>query len=345
MTLWSPSDKIKQMNEKSIGIDVAREAGVSPKTVSLALRGMSGVSAETAGRVATAARRLDYSGRKPGSDIALLVPRPESFYGEFSSCLQRNLPANVEGCVRSVFTNLDRSLESDLLDDMARARVGAFVIVNPLVPWSRLSRLVSERRPMIVIDGPKFPESPGLTQIRVGYGSGVEQALEHLIELGHRRVACMVGPTTLVRNREIKAAYSGAVQQGEIFRDPNYLIEINGFGRTDDFELGYKGFRRFQEGTRNLPTALLAANDELAIGAMAAMRERETEIPADVSVIGFNDGQFAEYIIPRLTTVGINYVRLARICLDILGYPEEPRNPLQTFGVTLLRRNSTGPAP
>lgn len=335
------------MGERTTYRDIAREAGVGTKTVSHALRGMGGVSHEVVERVRATAQSLDYPGsnRKLASDIALLVLRPDSFCGEFASCLQRGLPANVEGDVRTGFTYLDRSLEKDLLDDMARARVGAFILVNPLTSWQRLRRLVSERRPMIVIDGLEFPESPGLTQIKIDYGAGVRQALDHLTQLGHRQVACMVGLTTLVRNREIKAAYKEAVRQGEIFRDPNSLIEINDFDRIDDFELGYKSFKRFQEDTRNLPTALLTANDELAIGAMAAIRERKAEIPAVVSVIGFNDGQLAEYIIPRLTTVGINYVRLARICLDILEHPEEPRNPLQTFGVTLLRRNSIGPAP
>ncbi|RXH57873.1 Maltose operon transcriptional repressor MalR, LacI family [Granulicella sibirica] len=199
--------------------------------------------------------------------------------------------------------------------------------------------------PTVVVSGHREPE--GTINIRLNHKLAAELALDHLIELGHRKIAIIKGQVfssdTQIRWKSIVAA---AKRRGLVL-DSTLVEQLDGLGPGN--ELGYAATRRLLEGGRQF-SALFAFNDSAAIGAMKALVEAGLKVPGDVSVVGFDDVQGAAFQSPGLTTV-VQPLRemgslAASTLLDkILGRPTPSNSKVWTVDPGFVVRGSTGPLP
>jgi LacI family transcriptional regulator len=150
-----------------------------------------------------------------------------------------------------------------------------------------------------------------ISNIMVDYASGISQAVEHLIGLGHRHVAFIGGPADLKSARIRQSAFLKAMQKRGM-GDPAWIETGN--HRIDG---GFQAMSRMLERTP-LPTAVLSSNDLTALGALHAIRRKGLRVPDDISVVGFDDIALAEFTEPPLTTVRLPREEIAGKAFEAL---------------------------
>ncbi|KQW48716.1 hypothetical protein ASC77_08245 [Nocardioides sp. Root1257] len=284
--------------------DVARDVEMSTATVSRALRGLPGVSDETRERVMESARRLGYvpspsaAGLASGQTrtVAVIVPRVTQWF--FAAIVQGAEEVLRERGYDLLLYNLagdpsarHRVFETSLLTK----RVDAVLVLSLKPSPDELERLRQLGRPVTVIGA----DMPGWATVRIDDHEAAATATRHLLELGHRRIAYLGGATEGVLDFTAPSA-----------RLAGYRCTLEEAGvelRADleaDGEFTVTGGQRAAEQLLGLdppPTAIFAASDEMAIGALRAARELGVRVPEDLSVIGIDDHEMASYF--DLTTV------------------------------------------
>ena len=168
---------------------------------------------------------------------------------------------------------------------------------------------------------------------------GARLATEHLLALGHRRIAHIAGPAGLRVSRARRQAHQAALRAAGLRSDPAVVEgDLTEGG-------GYAAALRLLDGPGAPPTAVFVANDLMAIGAMAAVRSRGLTVPADLSVVGFDDIHLAAYTSPPLTTVHQPAREMARRATEVLlaaiASPGDRRPRRAIFDATLVVRGST----
>lgn len=291
----------------SVGIsEVARLAGVSTATVSRALSGRGAVSAATKQRVEIAAAELDYvvssnasslaSGRT--RNIGVLLPVLDRWY--FTSVLSGAQQALLHAGYDLTLYSLDGSgsertqvFEHFLL----RQRVDAMIAVSLELSPQEVSRLHELRKPVVGIGGP----IPGVPTVSIDDIAIATLATEHLLTLGHTRIGHIGGAPEFDADfhlpRQRQQGYEEALRAADLVPDPRIV-------RNADFttEGGYRAAKQLLGlPARERPTAIFAASDEMAIGAMLAARDLGLEVPGELSVVGVDDHDLAEFF--GLTTV------------------------------------------
>jgi LacI family transcriptional regulator len=155
------------------------------------------------------------------------------------------------------------------------------------------------------------PAEKLISNIQIDYLKGISQAIDHLIELGHRQIALISGPQT---NRAAGALQKAMIEELEKRRLRPFPILESNF-KVD----GGASAVRMILGQPSLPTAIFCGNDLIAMGAMSALEEAGVKAPEDVSVIGFDDIFFAQLARPPLTTVSVPRVRLGELAFKALS--------------------------
>ena len=291
----------------SVGIsEVARLAGVSTATVSRALSGRGAVSAATKQLVEIAAAELDYvvssnasslaSGRT--RNIGVLLPVLDRWY--FTSVLSGAQRALLHAGYDLTLYSLDGSgsertqvFEHFLL----RQRVDAVIAVSLELSPQEVPRLHELRKPVVGIGGP----IPGVPTVSIDDIAIATLATEHLLALGHTRIGHIGGAPEFDADfhlpRQRQQGYEEALRAADLAPDPRII-------RNADFttEGGYRAAKQLLGlPARERPTAIFAASDEMAIGAMLAARDLGLEVPGELSVVGVDDHDLAEFF--GLTTV------------------------------------------
>ncbi len=326
--------------------DVARHAGVSIATVSRTINAVPTVDKELAARVRRSIQELNYfpntqarslvSGRS--RLLGLLISEitnpffPELIRGFEDVVIEHNYelligstnyePRRLEVCIRRM---VERNVEG--------VAVMTFGIEAPL-----LEELVARNIPMVFVDMPV--ESERAQALHVDYEQGIGEAIEHLRRLGHTRIAFVTGP---MRQRTCQLrleAYTRAMEQCGLVVQPALVIPGDhtltcGLGAAD-------ALLRLKD----RPTAVLCSNDMMAIGVLRHLAAAGVRVPGEISVIGYDDIQLAEYVYPPLTSVCMSRSDLARGAFSVLrAYIE--KTPLQQptrIPTRLVVRESTGPA-
>jgi LacI family transcriptional regulator len=288
--------------------DVAREAGVSRTTVSFVLNERPDVKLpdQTRQRVFDAAERLGY---QPNASARRLA----GGRSHVIALVMRQSPAQVAS---------DAGLAETLRGLAAAARAGGFrVMVEPLAPdgphATYTALLRSQHADGLVISGPRvddpsllelvhdgFPivlqgDLPGVScpSVDVDNVAGARGAVEHLIALGHRRIACITNaPLVYTAAQERLAGYHEALAAAGIPADPDLVIE-GGFDASSGHRAMAELLARAEFG------AAFVASDVVALGAIGALRAAGKQVPEDVSIVGFDDIPLAAYFDPPLTTV------------------------------------------
>ncbi|HEY2073217.1 MAG TPA: LacI family DNA-binding transcriptional regulator [Gaiellaceae bacterium] len=294
--------------------EIADLAGVSIATVSRVLNDRPDVSVATRDAVLEVAERhgfvLKRSPRGRTGLIAVTVPLIE---GSYFAAMLGGIADAVEGAgmklllLRTGFDGARRvPLRERLQPDSAD---GAVLMLPPESPVELFE--LQETMPIAVID-PRVPIDEGIPCVAATNAAGADAATEHLLGLGHRSIGVIAGPRGWAATEERWQGYHAALARAGIGPEPR-LAE---FG---DWEIpsGRTAAARLLE-LPERPTAIFAFNDEMAIGAMLAARERGLQVPDDLSVVGFDGVERGELLQPQLTTVRQPLAEMGRTAVSLL---------------------------
>lgn len=305
--------------------DVARLAGVSPSTVSLTFAESERVSPDTARRIWAAADSLGYrpnplaQSLKRGHSrmIGMLVGDISSpFFGRLLKAVEKR--ALERGYLMIVSdTGGDPARELEMLDQLVGQRIGGLMLSPHGVDADYAARLGRIATPMVMID---HRAQVALDYVASDSRLAAAMLTDHLINLGHRRIAQIAGPAQLYTAAERITGFREALAGAGIPPDESLIVD----GRYRDTE-GYAQTMRLM--TRpDRPTAIVAANNMMALGALQAIQELGFACPADVSLAMIDDVPWSSVIQPRLTMVEQDIEEIARISMDFLVERMEARD-------------------
>jgi DNA-binding LacI/PurR family transcriptional regulator len=325
--------------------DVARRAGVSISTVSRVTNGKGTVNREMAERVWRAVRELNY---QPDPQARALVSGRSHIIGLmvteitnpfFPELIQRFEQVAVESGYEVLLastpndaTSIAKSVRRMLQRKVDGVAVMMFGREAPI-----LEELASHAVPLVVMDG--APAFPKIDAVRVNYDEGICQAVAHLVELGHQAIAFVSGPLEQASARLRRDAFEKALRSYHLKLRHDLAIEGD-----HTLEGGMAAMTQLLART-NPPTAVVCSNDLTAIGVMHCLFEAGKQAPADLSVIGFDDVQIAQFMLPPLTTVRMSCADIAQVAFATLRHRIEPTStghavaPVET---KLIVRQTTG---
>ncbi|MFI7128128.1 LacI family DNA-binding transcriptional regulator [Nonomuraea sp. NPDC050153] len=282
---------------------VAASAGVSVATVSKVLNGRSDVAPTTRSLVQSLLREHDYIAPSPRRDGAVATDTVEvQFDDDFSTysteIIQGLVGAGAEagvGIVVSVRKKIDHA--AAWARDLAAAGRRALICVTcDQLTTRQLTALSRVQVPLVVIDPLHMPHASVTSVGSTNFAGGLA-ATQHLLSLGHRRIAYIGGPATAACNQARLHGYRAAMEAEGVPVPPAYTRSGH-FRYEDGLEYGAAVLDLPER-----PTAIFAGCDESALGVMEAARARGLRVPEDLSIVGFDDTQMARMASPPLTTV------------------------------------------
>jgi DNA-binding LacI/PurR family transcriptional regulator len=325
--------------------EVAKRARVSTATVSRTINRTGAVRADTAERVWSVVRKLGYH---PNTNARALVSGRTHLLGliisdianpffpelvkSFEEIALRN---GFEVLVANTGYNIDRMSHS--VRRMLERKVDGVAVITSEMKKELIAQMEERQIPMVFLDTGKVRNR--ISNIKVHYGQGIREAMEHLFQLGHERIAFISGPLELRSAMTRRSSFLKWLRRYQLLRDEK-LIET-GNHKIDGGESAMKRLL----GLAQRPTAVLASNDLTAIGALRAIYNARLLVPDDVSVIGFDDIDFSQFTQPPLTTIRLSRAKLAEKAFDALsnviaGKSKKGREyDLETH---LIVRSSTG---
>lgn len=323
--------------------DVARAAGVSTATVS---RYLAGTRVRTADAITQAIERLGYqpsdlaralrSGRH--GSIALIVPDVSN---PFFAAVAKGVENEARAAGLRVLlgnSNEDAQLEDELVDALAKSADG--LILAPVVEEGRSeSTLLNLDAPVVLVDRQVHDED-GFDRVMADNAGGIRLAVDHLVALGHTRIATISGPLYSTPGRARHEAFVASTAAHGLTVPAEYLE----FG--DFREEGGRAAAARLLGLRRPPTAIVVANNLMTFGALHALQIAGTRVPADVSVIGFDDHALAPLLQPPLTVIRRDEEAQGAYAAELLlrrisGDAPETGHQALTLPVELVVREST----
>jgi LacI family transcriptional regulator len=347
--------------------DVARLAGVSAATVSYVLNGLANdrvpISEETRKRVFAAIEELDYepdaraqalrSGQT--KTIGLIVPdiRNPHFWQTADGVEQELRAAGYHLLLSSA--DLSPEYREDIFKELSRRRIDGLILMSTLIFQSEgaqktLTQLLKRRFPIA-----RIGDHPTIDCVVSNYQAATLEAMAYLLSLQHQRIGLIYGvrppwdslgtadlPVDAAGGLDRLLPYQDCLRSAGLPVDPERVITC-GTTIEDGYQAALQLLRRSAR-----PTALLVINDLLAIGALRAASDMGLRVPADLSLVGYDDIPLASYLTPRLTTSSKDMVRVGREAVKmLLGRIRDPDQPYQRVAVQarFIIRESTGPAP
>jgi DNA-binding LacI/PurR family transcriptional regulator len=298
--------------------DVALRAKVSIATVSRTINRVPTVGPELARRVWKAIEDLDYY---PNTQARGLVSGRSRLFGlVISEITNPFFPELIQGfediAVEHGYeiligsTNYDPRRMNLVIRRMLERKVEGVAVMTFGIEEPLLQQLAARKIPLALIDF-ELP-SPLASTLRIDYGAGLLQAVQHLAALGHRKITFISGPRILHSARARVEAFRIATKAAKIPTADARVIEAD-----HTLEGGMRAF----EGLRargELPTAIMCSNDMTAIGVLRSAYSTGLRVPKDLSLIGFDDIRFAQFTTPPLTTVQMSRADLARAAFQAL---------------------------
>lgn len=326
--------------------EVAKAAGVSMITASRAIRGLGYVSEATRQRVLQAAEQLHYQpdmlAKRMRGDTGNLIG---VFINNFGSVVMHELISAISQEARRLgydlvvfhaqsFNEPGRAATSDMLRKLCEG----LLLVLPNTFDHYLDRLEKDRFPCVLVNfAARKMELPVVVcQNR----QGARDAIDHLLRLGHRRIGFIAGTPFTGQSAERQRGYVDALCAAGVDIDPALIVEgdftqVSGFPAAEHLL-----------SLADPPTAIFAANDEMALGALDAIRTRGLSVPDDISLVGFDDIPAARYAYPALTTLSQPFadmgVRAVKELVEIMKGKEVAAQRIE-FATPMALRGSTGP--
>ncbi|HJQ31653.1 MAG TPA: LacI family DNA-binding transcriptional regulator [Pyrinomonadaceae bacterium] len=326
--------------------DVAREAGVSTATVSHVINGTKYVSDDTRRRVLDAIKRCEYS---PNAHARSLASGRSNMLGLLISDISNPFfPELVKSIEAAAFergynvillnTNYDPERAAEYVRRLSELKMAGVALMTSELD-SELFEAVTRRQVSVVFDSTDLT-GERMSNICVDYAAGIEEAVRHLVSLGHRRIAHIAGASRIPSGVIRREAFLDFMKR-HLPEEPEPAVYEGDF-RLDG------GRRAASEilASKELPTAVVAANDMMALGAMREFRKAGLSIPGDISVVGFDDISFAALAEPPLTTVCSPRAEIGRRVVEalvaLIERPEEKGTELR-IPTHLITRDSTAP--
>lgn len=327
--------------------DVARQARVSIATVSRVVNRIATVDPVLAERVWKA---VDEVGYVPNTQARALVSGRSRILGLivseitnpfFPELVQEfdNLAVEQGYEVMIGSTNYDPERTELLIRRMIERKVDGVAVMTFGIEEALVQKLVKQGFPLVFVDA--GPELPNVRVLKVNYGEGIRQAVEHLATLGHCRIGFISGPLNMRTAATRRDAFKSAMAERGFAVSAEAIVE-----GKHTMESGRAAMEKLLRAAE-LPTAVVCSNDMTAIGVLHALEETTHKVPRNISVVGFDDIHLAQFMLPPLTTVQMSCRELAEAAVEALragietGHAKAAQREWP-IGTRLVVRRSTG---
>jgi DNA-binding LacI/PurR family transcriptional regulator len=326
--------------------EIARRAGVSTATVSRAINRVPTVDPKLARKVW---RIIDELGYVPNTQARSLVSgRSRTFGLIVSEITNPFFPEIVQVFEDTAVQNGYEIMLTSTIHDpkrmelsvrrMIERRVEGVAIMTFGMEEAVLDHLTNRNVPLVFVD--VGPSRPRVSNIRIDYLRGIRQAVQHVAALRHKRIAFIAGPSEIKSAVARRSAFVQSMQEIGLEIDRHLIVEGD-----HTVESGVRASENLLN-LKNRPTAILCSNDMTAIGVMRKAFELSISIPADLSVIGFDDIRLAQFVVPPLTTIQMSQTELARIAFsalmaDVKRETPAPNGTEYKLETNLVLRDST----
>jgi LacI family repressor for deo operon, udp, cdd, tsx, nupC, and nupG len=324
--------------------DVAADVNLSISTVSRALTRPGMLRPETVEKVREAVDRLGYQPNFIARDLKLrstglafvVVPNLHPFFLEVMRGIE-NAAREIGYTVVMGHTDRQAKREGEFFDQVLSRRADGIILVSSADAEALAAR--KQLPPTVVaVEG---VETMALPTVRVDHTRAAVEATQHLIGLGHKAIAHIAGPQASPMARHRREGFLATLKEAGLSAGEETIAQ----GQST-IESGAQAMRALLARSPR-PTAVFCANDEMAIGAMRAIREAGLNVPGDVSVVGFNDQGLAEVVDPPLTTIhvpseALGYQAMHKLVHVLAGEATELD---EVFPVRLVVRGTTAPPP
>jgi LacI family transcriptional regulator len=333
-------------------VDVARLVGVSRATVSYVVNDVPNarVPDETRQRILDAIEELGYEpdaraqALRSGSTktIALIIPDlGNPHFCEYATGIEEAARALGYHLIISS-TTMNDEYAVDIFKDLARRRFDGLILASSFILESEEAQSTfdqfQERQLPIV----ELTDIYGVDSVSADYSEATREVMSYLLSLGHRRIGLIYGVGGHQLGQDRLEPYLEALEAADIPIDDELIMEC---GPT--IEAGYQAALKLLQLTSR-PTALIAINDLLAMGAVRAAADLKLRVPDDLSLVSYDNIPMANYLVPRLTSVTKDARTLGRKAFELLlariQDPDRPRQQVQC-PAKLIIRESTGRAP
>jgi len=307
--------------------DVAERAGVSIATVSRTVNRIPSVNAELAKRVW---RAIDEVGYLPNTQARALVSGRSRMLGlivsEITNPFFPELVQEFENLavaqgyeVLIGSTNYEPERTESLIRRMLQRNVDGVAVMTFGIEEELVQKLVEREFPLVFVDA--GPDLPNIRVLKVDYGEGIRQAVQHLAALGHRSIAFITGPLHLRSAMARRDAFVKSMAEIGLTAPSQHIVE-----GTHTMEGGMAKMERLLA-LGDLPTAVMCSNDMTAIGVLHALYRTTHNVPDEISVVGFDDIHLAQFMLPPLTTVQMSCLHLAAAAVEGLRAGIERDHP------------------
>ena len=292
--------------------DVARLAGVSQQTVSRVLNDSPHVRADTRARVLEAVRKLEYRPNRLARALVTgrtrtlgVVSFETTLHGPASTLLGIERAAHDAGYVVSIASigSLESASVAGAIERLSEQAVDGILVIAPQESAAQALRHLRSDVPVVATEAGAHD---GVPLVAVDQVAGARAATEHLLDLGHPTVWHISGPLDWYEARDRIDGWRATLDAAGALPPP---VLAGDWSARSGYELGLRLAR--EPGV----SAIFAANDQMALGVIRALHERGLRIPADISVVGFDDIPEAAYFTPPLTTVRQNFNEVGRRAL------------------------------
>jgi LacI family repressor for deo operon, udp, cdd, tsx, nupC, and nupG len=326
--------------------DIAREAGVSHSTVSRALSDSSLVSAETKSLIQQLAHEMGYSPDAQARSLVMgrthtvglvVTAITDPFIAEIVQAIER-IALDHGYSVILASSNAEPEREIAAVEMLHSKRVDGLVVTSSRVGALYQDHLDRFGVPVVLVNSHSQQRGRYTFSVSVDNRHGALLATNHLVELGHRRIAYVTGPANHSDDLDRFAGYREALGQADIALDLSLVVP--GTGRLDGGERALTVLL----GLDDPPTAVFCYNDMTAIGLLRVARQAGASVPGDLAVIGFDDISFASYVQPRLTTIaqptGLIGQRAMEMVLDLMADTGGGASSVFVQGKLIVRESS-----
>ena len=333
--------------------DVAKLSGVSIKTVSRVMNNEPSVRQLTREKVQAAVKELNYqpnlaarnlAGTKSFT-IAYVYDNPNAYYiidmqeGILSACRQQGFELLINPC-----DSQQENITEDIINTIKHARVAGLVLTPPFSERPEFVKRITELDIKVVriMSGDVAPDELSPC-VMVNDRDAAQTITQHLIDLGHKKIAFIAGGAEHMSTIERYKGYRRALKANEIEFNKNLVIE-----GEYSFESGVNGAKKLmaeEVSQNNLPTAIFSCNDEIAAGALFAARLMNIKIPEQLSIAGFENSPFSRQTWPKLTTANQPNKQIAHDAASLLiSQIRKHKGKIETsqYVPQLVVRDSTG---
>ncbi|TDO84362.1 LacI family transcriptional regulator [Halanaerobium saccharolyticum] len=329
--------------------DIAKKAGVSITTVSRVINNKDSVipiKDDTKNKVLEIAAELNYRpninarslSTKKSYNLGLILDYLDPYFSDIVNSIEKSSREKNYNLILSMLNN--KSFEEIINNLLYQSSIEGILIggTKKLIKKNRIFNKLKKLNVPIVLIAHYFNDIPSINidDFRGGY-----LAAEHLIELGHQKIAIITGPDYENRkdSQQRLMGYKKAITENSIELREDYILEGN-----YSYHSGYQNMKKLL-GNRELPTAVFAAEDQMALGALKAAYELGVRIPEDISLIGFDNIIQSRYSTPSLTTISQPRREMGRAAINLLvSLIENEKDEFkeqQIFTPKLISREST----